>query len=85
MIWQSHFKGRFTDKAYAIDVFNQHSEQVKQTVPAEKLLVFDVKEGWEPLCAFLDVSVPAEAFPRVNDREAFIARRSPGGPPPDPI
>jgi len=76
LIWQGHFKGRFADKAYAIEVFNQHIEAVKHNVPAEKLLVFDVKEGWESLCAFLNVPIPEQPFPRVNDREAFIARRS---------
>ncbi len=76
LIWKGEFQGKFEDKAYAIDVFNQHTESVKQKVPADKLLVFDVREGWEPLCAFLGVSVPDQPFPRVNDREEFLARRS---------
>ncbi len=80
LIWLNTFNGRFEDKAYAIDVFNQHVESVKRKVPADKLLVLDVKEGWEPLCAFLGVSVPDQPFPRVNDREEFLARRS--APPP---
>ena len=74
LIWQGHFKGRFEDKSYAIEVFQQHTAAVKRIVPAEKLLVFDVKEGWGPLCAFLDVPVPSQSFPRVNDREAFLSR-----------
>merc|ERR1711920_912771 len=41
--------------------------EVKRSVPAERLLVFNVKEGWEPLCTFLGVPVPSRAFPRVND------------------
>ena len=42
---------------------------VKRTVPPERLLVFDVKEGWGPLCRFLDLPVPeGEPFPRVNDK-----------------
>jgi hypothetical protein len=44
---------------------------VKRTIPSGRLLVFDVKEGWEPLCAFLGVSVPGTPFPRVNERENF--------------
>lgn len=36
-------------------------------MPAEQLLVFDVKEGWEPLCAFLEKPMPASPFPRVNE------------------
>ena len=40
-------------------------------VPAEKLLVFEVREGWGPLCEFLGVEEPAKPFPRLNDREEF--------------
>jgi len=39
-------------------------------VPPERLLVMDLKEGWEPLCGFLDLPVPEEPFPRANDATA---------------
>ena len=74
MIWQRAFHDRFEDKSYAIDLFEQHNAQVKASLPAEKLLVFDVKQGWEPLCRFLDVPVPDKPFPRLNDTEFFRAR-----------
>ena len=51
-------------------------ERIKKDIPSEKLCVFNVKEGWKPLCEFLDVPVPNEEFPRVNDRETFIMRSS---------
>ncbi|MEQ4725784.1 sulfotransferase [Nonomuraea sp. B19D2] len=42
------------------------------SLPAERLLVFDVREGWEPLCRFLGVDVPAgEPFPHLNDAKAI--------------
>ena len=41
------------------------------TIPSERLLVFDVRDGWEPLCNFLQHDVPAAAFPRVNSRDEF--------------
>jgi len=44
---------------------------VRATIPRERLLVFDVSEGWEPLCAFLGVPVPSTAFPRVNSTQEF--------------
>lgn len=44
-----------------------HNKRMKELVPMEKLLVYDVREGWEPLCTFLDVPVPDVPFPRVND------------------
>jgi len=47
---------------------------VKDAVAPERLLVFDVKQGWEPLCAFLGVPVPDEPYPRLNDPGRFWAR-----------
>ncbi len=57
-----------------IDVMNAHNELVKRTVPAERLLVWKPADGWEPLCNFLEVDVPAEPLPHVNDRETFLNR-----------
>lgn len=71
LVWEKTFQGRFDDKAYALEVFKQHIEEVKSYVPADKLLVYEVKEGWEPLCAFLGVAVPDKPFPRLNDRASF--------------
>lgn len=73
LIWERTFDGKFEEKEYAIAVFLQHIEEVKRHVPAEKLLVYDVKEGWEPLCSFFGVDVPADLpFPHLNDRDNFI-------------
>ena len=47
---------------------------VEATIPAGRLLVFEVKDGWGPLCEFLDVSVPDGDFPRTNHREEFWDR-----------
>ena len=72
VIWGKTFGGNFEDKASAQAVFNEHIEEVKQAVPPEKLLIYNVKEGWEPLCAFLGVPVPVDTpFPHLNDRESF--------------
>jgi hypothetical protein len=39
-----------------------------KTIAPERLLVFNIREGWEPLCTFLVVPLPQhEPFPRVND------------------
>lgn len=74
LIWKRDFDGRFEDREYAMDVFRRHNEEVKVHVAAEKLLVYEVKEGWEPLCAFLGVPVPDEPFPRLNDTAMFQRR-----------
>ena len=67
VIWDGTFDGRFEDKAYAIEIFERHNEEVKRHVPPERLLVYEVKEGWVPLCEFLGVAEPEEPFPRLND------------------
>ncbi len=67
LVWNGLFDGRFIDRDHAIAVFEQHIAHVRATCPPERLLVFDVADGWEPLCAFLDVPVPGHPFPHLND------------------
>ncbi len=54
-----------------IELFIAHTESVKAEIPQERLLEFEVRQGWEPLCAFLGVPVPDQPFPKTNDREEF--------------
>jgi hypothetical protein len=68
------FDGRAADREYAIAVFKQHIANVQAEVPADRLLVYEVKQGWQPLCAFLGVPVPDEPFPHVNDGAEFERR-----------
>jgi hypothetical protein len=63
--------GSFLDADGLMKAFTDHNEAVKSSIPADQLLVFEVKEGWKPLCEFLDLPVPDEAFPRTNNREEF--------------
>lgn len=62
-----------TDAADWIAAFERHNAAVIEAIPAERLLVYQVSEGWEPLCEFLGRPVPDEPFPNVNDRAAFRA------------
>jgi len=57
-----------------IEAFIAHNEAVKEAIPAKQLLVFEVKQGWEPLCEFAGVPVPTDTFPRTNHREEFWDR-----------
>jgi hypothetical protein len=61
------FDNRFEDKAHAIEVFQRNVQEARDTIDPARLLIFDVREGWGPLCRFLEVPVRAEAFPRLND------------------
>ena len=65
------FKGRANDREHAIATFNAWNEEVMRTVPAERLLVFEVKDGWEPLCKFLNAPIPSTPFPHSNDGGSF--------------
>ena len=62
--------GLESSKKYVNDWMNR----VKKVVPEDRLLIFQVKDGWEPLCKFLDVPVPSEPFPRVNDTASMLRR-----------
>ena len=57
-----------SDMAAAME---RYHEQVRATVPADRLLVWSVSDGWEPLCEFLELPVPDADFPRVNDSAQF--------------
>lgn len=71
LLWEETFHGNFRDRRHAIGVFEMHNRDVIERVPAERLLVYEVKEGWGPLCEFLGVDVPDEPFPHINDTETF--------------
>jgi hypothetical protein len=55
----------------AMERFN---EEVQATVPADRLLVWSVGDGWEPLCQFLELPVPDTPFPHLNDSKVFVER-----------
>lgn len=69
LIWQRALEGTMEDRDKAIARYNEHAEEVRRTVPQDRLLVFTVDQGWEPLCRFLGASVPSGAFPNVNERK----------------
>jgi hypothetical protein len=74
LIWNGLFEGDFEDRGRAIAIFEARTAEVIESIPADRLLVFDVAQGWEPLCAFFDVAAPDEPFPHVNDRAAIRRR-----------
>mgnify|MGYP001173033992 CR=1 FL=1 len=66
-VWQGEFSGQFEDKNLAIEVFNKRIETIKTVFPSERLLVHSSKDGWKPLCEFLDVEIPETPYPWLND------------------
>jgi Sulfotransferase domain len=63
LVWERVFGGAFDDRAHALAVYRSWDDRVRARVPAERLLVYDVDDGWEPLCSFLGVEVPEHPFP----------------------
>jgi hypothetical protein len=53
----------------------RHNEKIRSLVPKGKLLEFNVKQGWGPLCEFLGVEKQEWEFPRVNERSVFVSHR----------
>lgn len=54
------------NRSVVLAAYRQHNEQVRQLIPAERLLEFNVEQGWQPLCEFLDIDVPKTPFPHSN-------------------
>lgn len=71
IVWDRVFDGRMDDKEHVINVFNNHNQSVIDQLHEDKLLVFDAKMGWDPLCEFLEVPVPDTDYPRTNTTEQF--------------
>lgn len=67
-IWDT-LGGRMEDRDFMVSYFERRIEEIKAALPPERLLVYEVTEGWGPLCDLLDVPVPDTPFPRINTRE----------------
>jgi hypothetical protein len=63
IVWDGLFEGRFEDRTHAVGVFRDWVDEVSSRVPTERLLVYDVAEGWAPISRFLGVGVPEAPFP----------------------
>ena len=71
LIMAETFDTNTPDEAAATAAYEQRLADVRAAVPADRLLVYDVSDGWRPLCSFLGVPVPAEPFPFLNRRSEF--------------
>jgi hypothetical protein len=63
--------GGSADREHALAAYRRRTDDVRAAIPPERLLVFNVEEGWDPLCRFLGVPIPAVAFPRLNSTDQF--------------
>jgi predicted naringenin-chalcone synthase len=79
--WDRVLDGSYEDRGQALARYERHNEEVLASVPADRLLVYDIEDGWEPLCAFLGVPVPDVPFPHLNDGAEIHAAFRPAGAP----
>ena len=70
-LWKQHYKDQFKDKNLAIKIYKDFNNEIINSVPSDQLLVYRIKDGWGPLCSFLNVSIPKEDFPVKNQRKEF--------------
>jgi hypothetical protein len=59
------------DETRMAETMEQWNQDVIDTVPSDRLLVWHPKDGWEPLCELVDAPVPDAPLPNVNDTENF--------------
>jgi len=71
LIFEHTFKGNITDPEHVKAVFEAHNQSVIDSLPADRLLVYNLGDGWEPLCDWLGVPVPASDFPCSNNQDEF--------------
>lgn len=62
-----------SDKDACIKAYLQHNAHIRATIPPERLLEWEAKDGWEPLCRFLGHPAPEEPFPRKNEGASEMA------------
>jgi hypothetical protein len=74
LIAKRRFNNNF-DPGHVIEIFNDHVAAVQESIPHDRLLTYDVKEGWGPLCRFLGVPEPEIPFPNSNTTQDFIENR----------
>lgn len=61
------------ERAAAEAAYERHNAEVRASIPADRLLEWNVSDGWEPICERLGVSVPDEPFPHLNTEQGFTA------------
>jgi len=76
IVLEQVFDGRADDRDHALDTYRAHNKAVSNTISSDRLLIYDIAQGWEPLCHFLDVPIPETPLPHVNSTEQFHNRKA---------
>ena len=71
LINERTFDNKINDRETLVSAFEAHTDALRQRLPSDRVLFFEVTDGWAPLCDFLGCAVPDTPFPRSNAREEF--------------
>lgn len=74
LVVENTFGGDLSDRKEVIRVFREHNQEVIDSIPSDRLLVYEATQGWGPLCEFLGVPVPDSNYPRTNTTTQFQER-----------
>ncbi len=70
-LWQVQFQGKFEDKEFVKGIWNAHHDGVQNYVAPDQLLIYNLNQGWKPLCDFLGTKIPTDPIPHLNKKEDF--------------
>lgn len=73
LIAERVFDGRLDEREHAISIYENNTAEVQAAFGENRLLTYNIGDGWEPLCRFLDKPVPDAPYPRTNSTEDFNA------------
>ncbi|TWP35683.1 hypothetical protein FGL98_12780 [Leekyejoonella antrihumi] len=70
-VWDEHFGGweGFLDRERAVAAYEAHVDDVRTSCPGDRLVQWQVSDGWQPLCDSLGVPIPDVPVPHLNARE----------------
>jgi Sulfotransferase domain len=73
-LFENRFTSDTTNRLACIEAFNQHNELVRNSGLGDRLIEWELGDGWEPLCRALDMEIPDELFPHANSTATFIQK-----------
>lgn len=79
IVWQGTFSGRFTDRDHAIGVYLSHLDEVRRSLPRDRLVEYVQGSGWQPLCAAFGLDIPDTPFPHENTTATYLKRARSAG------
>lgn len=74
-LFHNKFTSELEDKEACRVAFERHYENVRQNIPASRIVEWHPGDGWDPVCKALHLPIPDEPFPHRNTKEEFLKRR----------